>query len=87
MVFNLSVTLGDAPGWLFSFSVIPRVPWFHRVKNRGAAASLAESISLMLPDVIVDVHTIFIRVRVCAFFVFHLAEVIPQFVFITCQMD
>lgn len=88
LVFNLSVTVRDALAWLYSLSIIPQVSWFHRVKNRNTAASLAKSISLLFPDVTEELHTLLFCacVGVCAFFVFHLAEVIPpQCFFIMCH--
>lgn len=88
-VFNLSVTLRDEPGWVCSLSIIPQVSChgFIEFKYRNTAANLTKSISLVFPDVIEDLHTIFFCacVGVCEFFVFHRAEVSPQCFFIMCQ--
>lgn len=80
LLFNLSVTLRDAPGCLYSPSVTPQVSWFHRVKNRNTATSLAKYIILVFPDVIETCIVPFSFVLVWVgkeFIVFHLAEVIP----------
>lgn len=52
---------------------------FMEFKYRNTAPSLAKCISLVFPDVIEDLHTIFLRLcgYVCEFFVFHHAEVVP----------
>lgn len=74
------MTLRDEPGRLYSLSIIPQVSChgFIEFKYRNTAAGLAKSISLVFPDVIEDLYTIFCAcVGVCEFFVFHLAEVIP----------